>query len=246
VASNSIWNIANNSAFAGDETRVLAVALKDARKCSAHAKSTGQPCRNPAVIGGPVCRLHGWHGEHPKAPPGNPNIGDNLVRLNSPEGRRKRSKRMRGNKFRLTHGLYSRRIFVSAEEREFFEKSYREYRAAYSTLDEFADDALLKFAVYNLTLVNRATMAIAEDDCPTNREALNSYAAKMSEAFRQLGIRRDCRIEKADGTVSPQQWIAGLQEIAKAAREREAEAQAATAEPAPVAEIPQPGERQEG
>lgn len=35
------------------------MALKDAKRCTAKAKSTGERCRNPAVSGYDVCRHHG-------------------------------------------------------------------------------------------------------------------------------------------------------------------------------------------
>ena len=35
------------------------MALKDAKKCHATAKGTGEQCKNPAVIGYKVCRMHG-------------------------------------------------------------------------------------------------------------------------------------------------------------------------------------------
>lgn len=34
-------------------------AMKTARRCHAHTKSTGQQCHNPAAFGMLVCRLHG-------------------------------------------------------------------------------------------------------------------------------------------------------------------------------------------
>ena len=33
--------------------------LRDARRCGAHCRTTGQACRNPAVRGRPRCRMHG-------------------------------------------------------------------------------------------------------------------------------------------------------------------------------------------
>ena len=41
--------------------------LRDAPRCTATAKSTGQRCRNPSKQGWTVCRLHGAGGG---APPG--------------------------------------------------------------------------------------------------------------------------------------------------------------------------------
>lgn len=35
------------------------MALKDARRCKAKAKNTGERCKNPAVTGYEVCRFHG-------------------------------------------------------------------------------------------------------------------------------------------------------------------------------------------
>ena len=39
--------------------------LRDAPRCSAKAKSTGQRCRNPSKQGWNVCRLHGAGGGAP-------------------------------------------------------------------------------------------------------------------------------------------------------------------------------------
>ena len=38
--------------------------LQDAPRCHAVAKSTGQPCKAPAVSGWTVCRVHGARGGH--------------------------------------------------------------------------------------------------------------------------------------------------------------------------------------
>ena len=38
--------------------------LRDAPRCHARAKSTGQPCKAPAVRGWRVCRVHGAGGGH--------------------------------------------------------------------------------------------------------------------------------------------------------------------------------------
>ena len=35
-----------------------------APRCRAHSKRTGMPCRNPAVRGWNVCRMHGARGGH--------------------------------------------------------------------------------------------------------------------------------------------------------------------------------------
>lgn len=38
----------------------------DAPRCTAKSKRTGLPCRNPAVRGWTVCRMHGARGGAPK------------------------------------------------------------------------------------------------------------------------------------------------------------------------------------
>jgi len=40
--------------------------LREAPRCHARAKSTGQPCKAPAVKGWAVCRVHGAGGGAPK------------------------------------------------------------------------------------------------------------------------------------------------------------------------------------
>lgn len=40
--------------------------LRDAPRCRAKAKSTGQPCKAPAVKGWRVCRVHGAGGGAPR------------------------------------------------------------------------------------------------------------------------------------------------------------------------------------
>lgn len=42
--------------------------LRDAPRCKAKAKRTGQPCRCPAVKGWNVCRVHGAGGGAPRGP----------------------------------------------------------------------------------------------------------------------------------------------------------------------------------
>ena len=36
------------------------------KRCTARSKRSGDPCRNPAVIGWTVCRMHGARGGRPK------------------------------------------------------------------------------------------------------------------------------------------------------------------------------------
>ena len=40
--------------------------LNDAPRCSAKAKTTGEPCKAPAVNGWTVCRMHGAGGGAPR------------------------------------------------------------------------------------------------------------------------------------------------------------------------------------
>lgn len=39
-----------------------------APRCTARSKCTGAPCRNPAVRGWKVCRMHGARSGHPAGP----------------------------------------------------------------------------------------------------------------------------------------------------------------------------------
>lgn len=36
------------------------------KRCTARSKRSGEPCRNPAVLGWDVCRMHGARGGRPK------------------------------------------------------------------------------------------------------------------------------------------------------------------------------------
>jgi hypothetical protein len=56
--------------------------LRNAPRCHARAKSTGERCKCPAVNGWSVCRVHGARGGH-VAGPGHPQWrhGDGRVRL---------------------------------------------------------------------------------------------------------------------------------------------------------------------
>jgi len=40
-------------------------AMQKARRCKAHSKRTGLPCKSPAVNGFNVCRMHGARGGAP-------------------------------------------------------------------------------------------------------------------------------------------------------------------------------------
>jgi hypothetical protein len=51
--------------------------LRDAPRCRATAKRTGQPCKAPAVQGWAVCRVHGAGGGQP-AGPAHPNYRHGL------------------------------------------------------------------------------------------------------------------------------------------------------------------------
>lgn len=43
-------------------------AANAAPRCKAKSKRTGQPCKNPAVRGWTVCRMHGARGGHKAGP----------------------------------------------------------------------------------------------------------------------------------------------------------------------------------
>ena len=186
------------------------MAWKDAKRCTARVRSTGEQCKNPAVSGYSVCRMHGAnHKNHG----GNPRIEDNLAKLNSPEGREAARQRMKGTSHALNHGLYvKKKVFLNAEERAFFKETYNSYRTAYPTLDAVADEAMLQTVCFHHLMIQRALKSISESDTLGARDLFERHSTKMSEALKQLGLRRDVRAGVAGVEKSPQHFIVALLE----------------------------------
>jgi hypothetical protein len=55
-----------SKAWAGTDWRRAMALAQAAARCTAHRKHSKAPCRNPAVKGRSVCRMHGGKGGAPK------------------------------------------------------------------------------------------------------------------------------------------------------------------------------------
>ena len=77
------------------------VAFKDAKQCKARSKTTGKQCKNPAVKGFDVCRMHGAHAEGSKRPGRKPGSKKPTGSGGAPP---------KGNTNALKHGAYSPRL----------------------------------------------------------------------------------------------------------------------------------------
>lgn len=181
------------------------MAFSDARQCTARSKSTGQRCKNPAVKGYSVCRLHG---ANPKNHGGNPRIQKHNRELNSPERLAERSKDMRGNSRNLRHGLYSQRKFLNREEKKYHDDLIENIRSTYQ-LDDAADEILLADLAHCMVMKKRSENAYFQKDSKLNYQKWGYWQGKAAQLLKELSVRRDSRGEVGKGT-TPQDVFMNL------------------------------------
>ena len=157
-----------------------------AKRCKARTRS-GERCKNPAVRGWDVCRMHGARGGRP-----------DIVEYNkSPEKR----KSLKGNALALKHGAFAKRL-LTEEELEVYEITKNILREKYE-LDEAADEMLLHALAFHWAKWHVATENNVES-------AAEKHLGRIASLLRYLRIRRDQRVEIAGEHGSPAQWAIAI------------------------------------
>lgn len=128
----------------------------NAVRCSARSKHTGKRCKNPAVRGKKVCRLHG----------GLSLSGDERTekqKANRPPaaGKVNSGSFKKGNQAARKHGAYTTRL--SVEEKERVEQLRADFSLELGLVEELTpfDDLLIKMAAVSLVKAETATLGDA-------------------------------------------------------------------------------------
>ena len=155
-----------------------------AKQCKAKCKHSGERCKNAAVTGYDVCRMHG---ANRKNKGGNPKIKE-LHKKTVPVLKEK----MVGNRLAEIHGAHSKRL-LSPEENEIYDAVKGDLREAYG-LDLDADEIQLHQLAFQT-----AKMICAENS--GKDDLISKNRSQISKLLCDLDIRRDSRrkAKQSDG-----------------------------------------------
>jgi hypothetical protein len=179
------------------------MAFKDARQCKAKSKRSGERCRNPAVAGFEVCRMHGANKPKRGVSPGRAPGSAKPAGSGGPAWRNTNAR---------THGAYSGRL--TPEEKELAATIQAEFEKDLGGADNLsaADRLLLPHLAANAA---KLTSAFENDAAP---KAIRPRFRLELAMLRELRLTRASR-GKQPLYGSPAEMIAAL--VAKV-REREA------------------------
>lgn len=176
------------------------MVFKDAKRCKARCKSTGKQCKNPAVKGFDVCRMHGAHTNGSKRPGRKPGS-------KKPPGSGRGA--ARGNTRAMTYGASTTKLpahLVEARE---------EILAGYLQDMENPTYADRKAVGRVATLEAKFDNAIADPDCPAR--TLEVIHRALHVELKALKATRASREQTSTGT-SPAEVIANI--LAKVSERR--------------------------
>ena len=177
------------------------MVFKDAKRCKARCKSTGKQCKNPAVKGFDVCRMHGAHTNGSKRPGRKPGS-------KKPPGSGRGAER--GNTRAMTTGVATLKMPAHMEE---LRQMYVErYRRAVDSPDPFDIDALERAA----GLQAKFAFAVSDPDCPASTLAV--IHRTLHKELRALRATRETREQTSTGT-SPAEVVGAI--LAKVAERRQ-------------------------
>ena len=171
----------------------------NAVRCSAKCKRTGKRCKNPAVRGKKVCRLHG----------GLSLSGDQRTekqKANRPPaaGKVNAGSFKKGNQAARKHGAYTTRL--SAEEKERVEQLRRDFSLELAAVDELTpfDDLLIKMASVFLVKTEMAILG----DAPA--KVMHQWHRMGMKCLRKLRATRATRNKNVFHT--PEQTLSAMVE----------------------------------
>jgi hypothetical protein len=171
------------------------MAFKDARQCKAKSKRSGERCRNPAVVGFEVCRMHGANkpkrGVSPGRAPGSA----------KPEGSGGPAWR---NWNARKHGIFSGRL--TPEEKELAATIQAEFEKDLGGADKLsaADRMLLSFLAAN------AAKLTSGSELGAPPKALRTLFHVERAILRELKLTRASRGRQPIPGSSPAEWFAML------------------------------------
>ena len=168
------------------------MAFKDARQCKARSKRTGKQCKNPAVKGFDVCRMHGAHTAGSKRPGREPG---------SEKPRGSGGAPPKGNANALKHGAYSSRL--PPEQVPLFEEILAEYMTDVSNPSATDRRALVRLAIYETKL-----LFAVQDNAPP--EALDMLDRLLNRNLKALQVTRESKGTPRTTGTTPAEVMAAL------------------------------------
>ena len=156
-----------------------------ARGCKAKSKSTGKRCRQPAVAGADLCRMHGGvksESSEESNPGGRPQ-GKEKGKPGSPGAPRQ-------NVNALRHGAYSPRL--SPDEEPIYEEKRKAFTEALGTVDVFDEQIIHLLAIVSVK-VDKALLRGAE------HAAYGGMIKQILDLMQQLKVTRASRDRLTDG-----------------------------------------------
>ena len=167
------------------------MAFKDAKQCKAHSKSTGERCRNPAVIGFEVCRMHGAHGPGSKRPGRKPGC-EKPAGSGGPAWRNANARK---------HGAYS--AHLPPEEMEIYDALLAEYMEDIPHPTVTDRKGLARLAV----LETKWNVAVTQGAPP---DALDTLSRMLHRQLNELQVTRRARGASATKGTSPAEIFADI------------------------------------
>jgi len=177
------------------------MAFKDARQCKAKSKRSGERCRNPAVVGFEVCRMHGANKPKRGVPPGRAPGSAKPAGSGGPAWRNANARK---------HGIYTGRL--TPEEKELAATIQADFEKDLGGPDALsaADRLLLPWLA-----ANAAKLTFASEQGAPPKALLPRFRLELA-MMRELKLTRASRSDQPLYS-SPAEMIAAL--VAKA-RER--------------------------
>ena len=139
--------------------------------------------------------------------------------MNSGERLEQRAGAMRNNKRNLKHGLFSKKKFLSEEERAFFDDLIERINDEYG-LDGTADQILLEDLGHSEVMKRRGRLACEMTDSQASYQRWDFWQRKSSQLLKELAVRRDARGEVGKGH-SPQEVFAEIVRRIKAGQPKQ-------------------------
>lgn len=182
--------------------------------CTAHSKSTGERCKNPAVQGARVCRFHGFNKgpnhKKPGAPKGNKSAMTSGVNTRT---LKKYKKRLLENAPAADHGFLADEILLEEEKKSFREivaRMYRDFK-----LNSSSDFYAVELVAVSLILYRRC----AKD---MNANAIETFDRMIRMHLKDLKATKSTRETETTGLkTTPAEWAASILHKVREDEERE-------------------------